>query len=140
MIKVGIVKTVNEEKCTGRVLFPDTGQLSAELQIGYRGTCKSKDYWIPEIEEQVICGFTEQKVGYILASVYSDEDVPPVSNKRKRHMTFVDGTVIEYDTSTSTLTIDATGPINIKGNINVQGDVIADGISLKNHTHREQIL
>lgn len=139
MIKVGVVKTVNEKECTARVFFPDTNLLSAELQISYRGTHGDKYYWLPDIEEQVICAFTEQKVGYILASLYSNTDSPPIKDRNKRYIAFSDGTTIEYDISTSTLSINATGPINITatGDINVHGDVIADGISLKKHTHTE---
>lgn len=137
MIRVGVVKTVNETKGTARVFFPDTGSLSGEIPIIYRGTYKNKDYWMPDVEEEVLCAFTEQKVGFILGSLYSDEDHPPVSSRHKRHFSFSDGTKIEYDTSTSTLYIEAVGPITIKaqGDIHVQGDVIADGVSLKNHTH-----
>lgn len=137
VIRVGYVKSVDEKKCKARVLYKDTGLLSAELQIAYRSSFKNKDYWMPDIEEQVLVAVTDQSVGYIIASLYSDVDQPPVQDKNKRHITFKDGTVIEYDTSSSTLYIDCKGPINIKatGNINVQGDVIADGISLKTHTH-----
>lgn len=136
-IKVGTVKSVNAEKCTARVKFEDTGMISAELQVTSRGSLKNQEYWIPKIEEQVLCMFTDQKVGYIISSIYSESVPPPVKSEFKRHMAFEDGTFLEYDSKTHTLTIDCKGPIHLKskGNILVTGDVIADGISLKNHTH-----
>lgn len=135
--KTGIVKTIYPDRSTARVEFTDTGLVSAELQIGYRGSHKDKDYWMPAIDEQVMVHFTEQGVGYIGYSIPSEEDQPPVQDKNKRHLAFEDGTIIEYDKGTHTLLIDCKGPINIiaTSNVIVTGDVIADGISLKNHTH-----
>lgn len=136
--KTGEVTTINPAKSTARVKFDDLdGQISDELQIVVRGSFKNKDYWMPKVGEQVYVSFTEQKKGYILGSVYSEADPPPVTDENKRHVEFEDGTTLEYDTKTHTLSIQNEGPINIKasGNINVTGDVIADGISLKEHTH-----
>lgn len=136
--KIGTVTSITPAKCTARVKFDDQDDLiSAELQIVVRGSLKNKDYWMPKVGEEVYCSFTKQKKGYILGSVYSEEDIPPVVDENKRHMEFEDGTTIEYDSSTHALSIDCTGPINIQatGNVNVTGDVIADGISLKTHTH-----
>ena len=61
MVKVGIVKTVNEVNKTARVFFSDTGMLSGELRI----VCQDSD-WLPDIEDEVLCAFTEQKVGFII--------------------------------------------------------------------------
>lgn len=72
-----------------------------------------------------------------MGSIYSDLDEPPVIKDSIRALHFEDGTKLEYNTEDKTLSIDCVGPITIKsiGNVNVIGDVIADGISLKNHTH-----
>jgi phage baseplate assembly protein V len=138
--KTGIVTSINPSKCTARVKFEDSDDLiSAELQIVARGSFKNKDYWMPKVGEHVFCTFTREKKGYILGSLYSEDSAPPVTDGNKRHTSFDDGTSIEYDTNTHTLSIHCVGPVNIKadGNVNVEGDVIADGISLKNHTHPE---
>lgn len=136
--KTGIVRTIYPERCTARVEFSDSDDLlSAELQLVVRGALANKDYWMPKVGEHVFCSFTEQKKGYIMGAVYSEESPPPVNSEEKRHIEFEDGTTIEYDTKTHTLTVNAVGAINIEaaGNVNVTGDVIADGISLKSHTH-----
>ncbi|MDX8367788.1 phage baseplate assembly protein V [Cytobacillus sp. IB215665] len=138
--KTGIVKTIYPDRCTARVAFEDEEDLlSDELQIVVRGSLKNKAYWMPKVGEHVFCSFTKQGKGYILGSIYSEEDKPPVIDEGKRHITFEDGTTVEYDTKTHTLSIQSNGSININaaGNINVTGDVVADGISLKNHTHTE---
>lgn len=135
--KTGEVVTINPSKCTARVKFDEDGSISAELQVVTRSSSKNKDYWMPKIKEQVYCSFTQEKKGFIVGSVYSEVDVPPVTDDSIRALHFEDGTKLEYNTKSKTLSIDCVGPITIKsaGNINVIGDVIADGISLKNHTH-----
>jgi phage baseplate assembly protein V len=139
-VKTGIVTSINPSKCTARVKFEDSDNLiSAELQIVVRGSLKNKDYWMPKVGEQVFCTFNKQKNGYILGCLYSDDSAPPVTDENIRYIAFEDGTTIEYNSKNHTLSIDCVGTINIKveGNVNVIGDVIADGISLKNHTHEE---
>lgn len=113
--------------------------VSFDLPVLVRGAMGTKDYWLPDPGEQVVCIFLPigNAQGFVLGAFYSQKDRPPVAEANKRHIAFPDGTTIEYDRATHTLTINAKGPINIvaTGNVIVQGDVIADGISLKNHTH-----
>jgi phage baseplate assembly protein V len=137
LIDVGRVSAVYPDRCTARVYFEDRDTVTRELHIGVRGSLNTKDYWMPEPGEAVVCVFLPNSTeGFILCTYYG-EDKPPVKERNKRHLSFEDGTTIEYDTKTHTLSIQCTGSIHIKanGNIYVTGDVIADGISLKNHTH-----
>lgn len=140
LIRVGIVSSTNPAVCTARVAFEDrSAVVSFDLPILVRGSLKTKDYWMPDPGEQVLCIFlpSGNAQGFILGSIYSEKDKPPVSDGDKRHISFSDGTQIEYDQSTHILTIDIKGPINIvvNGDVNISGDVIADGKSLKTHTH-----
>lgn len=142
IIRVGLVSSINPVDCKARVVFQDRGDLvSYELPVLQLNTYKNKDYWMPDPGEQVVCIFlpSGNAQGYIIGSVYSKKDKPPVTDENKRHIKFDDGTVIEYDRKTHILKIEIVenGPINIiaPGNVNVIGDVIADGISLKTHTH-----
>jgi len=142
LIRVGIVSSVDESKCTARVAFEDrSAVVSYDLPILVRGSLNNKDYWLPDPGEQVVCLFlpSGNAQGFILGSSYSAKDTPPVNDKNKRHISYSDGTLIEYDQATHTLTINAVGVINIvaTGNVNVTGDVIADGTSLKNHIHSD---
>lgn len=126
-----------------RVIFEDKQDTeSFWLPMIVKNTLQNKDYWMPDKGELVVCLFlpSGNAQGFILGSIYQEIDKSPVSTENRRnirHVSFGDGTVIEYNRETHTLTIDAQGPINIiaTGSVNVTGDVIADGISLKNHTH-----
>ncbi|GAV21616.1 phage baseplate assembly protein V [Carboxydothermus pertinax] len=144
LIKIGRVSSVNPNTATARVLFEAQGLVSHDLPVLQRQTLRNKDYWLPDVGEYVVCIFlpTGNADGFILGSIYSDDDQLPASSKDKRVILFEDGTKLEYDRASHTLTINAVGPINIvaSGNINVTGDVIADGISLKNHVHPENDL
>lgn len=137
--RVGRISAVYPERCTAKVYFEDVDVTSRELPILVRGSQNTKDFWIPATGESVVCIFISDRsrVGFILGTYFNDEDQPPVKDKSKRHLKYEDGTTIEYDVKTHTLVIDCIGTVNIKatGNINVIGDVLADGISLKNHTH-----
>lgn len=140
LIRVGRVSSINPAAATARVAYEDRSKMvSAELPVLVRGSRNNKDYWMPDPGEQVLCLFLPngRGQGYIVGSFYSAADSPPVTTEQKRSMIFADGTKVEYDTLTSTLTIDARGPVNIiaAGGVTVTGDVIADGISLKHHTH-----
>lgn len=141
LIRVGRVSSVDPKTATARVVFEAQGVVSHELPVLQRQTLRNKDYWLPDVGEHVVCLFlpTGNAEGFVIGAIYSDEDLPPVSSQDKRVVRFEDGTVIEYDRASHTLTINAVGPINIvaASNVNVAGDVIADGISLKNHVHPE---
>lgn len=138
--RVGIVSSVSPATGTARVAFGDRSNVvSFDLPVLVRGSLQNKDYWMPGPGEQVLCLFLPNgnAQGFVLGAFYSEKDKPPVTDGNKRHITFADGTVIEYDQGTHTLTINAAGPINITaaGDVNVTGDVIADGVSLKTHVH-----
>lgn len=139
MFKVGKVTAIDEKKCKVRVIFQENDLISAWLPIVSRGSYKTKDYWIPDIDEQVLVGYTEEKEGFILGAFFSDEDEPPIEDKDRRHIALEGGTTIDYNKKNGEITINCAGAVNITaaGNVNVTGDVIADGISLKTHTHGE---
>lgn len=116
LLRVGIVSSVSPENCTARVAFKDKAStVSYDLPILVRGSFQVKDYWLPDPGEQVLCLFlpSGNAQGFILGSLYSKTDVPPVADANKRHISFPDGTTLEYDRATHTLKVDATGPINI---------------------------
>ena len=118
LIRVGIVSSTNPEKCTARVAFEDkSSMVSFDLPILVRGSLQTKDYWMPDPGEQVLCLFlpSGNAQGFIVGSPYSQKDKPPVSDGNKRHIKFSDGTTIEYNQATHTSIIDAVGPVIIKG-------------------------
>ncbi|MDX5091601.1 phage baseplate assembly protein V [Lactobacillus crispatus] len=109
LVRVGIVSSVDYQKGTAKVAFEDRDDMvSPDLQILGKNSYSNKDYWLPEPEEQVLCLFLPNgnAQGFILGSLYNDEDKLPIKNKNKRHVRFGDGTFIDYDRETHTLTID----------------------------------
>lgn len=139
LIRVGKVSSVDPEKATARVAFEAQNLVSYDLRVLQLQTLQNKDYYLPDVGEHVVCIFlpTGNAEGFVMGSFYAGEDKPPVASVDKRVVSFSDGTVIEYDREAHVLKINTNGEICIEavGNVNVGGDVIADGISLKNHTH-----
>lgn len=154
MIRYGKISSVNSKLVSARVSFADKqGVISHGLPIVVPGSLKNKYYHLPDIGEDVLCLFLPNGIqrGFILGSFYNVNNPPPVNSGDKEHVTFSDGTVLEYDRSSHTMTVNVQGTINItatgavnmvaKGNITcagtitVNGDVVANGISLASHVH-----
>jgi phage baseplate assembly protein V len=145
VFRVGIVKTQDVQNCRVRVTFPDRNQLQSWwLPIVTPKTQNDKAYWMPDVGEQVVCFMDEHdEDGCVLGAIYSQPDQPPPSmTADKWHVTFKDGTTIEYDRSNQTLAVSVVshGTVNITvngGNINLnapQGD-----ITFKTSEHNDSV-
>ena len=99
MVKVGIVESFNQNNATARVVFEDANLKSYDLPIMVKQTKDNKDYWVPDIDEPVICIFlpTGIESGFILGAYYNQKDKPPVIDQNKRTVKFKDGTIILND-------------------------------------------
>lgn len=140
LFRIGIVSSIDEKKCTARVLFEDRDEtVSHDLRILKPQTMKTKYYGMLDEKEQVFCCFMPngQETGVIIGALYNEEDTVPIADRNTKGIWFEDGSFTKYSHETHTLTLHVKGPINIiaDGNVNVTGDVIANGISLINHTH-----
>lgn len=115
--RVGLVKEQDAANCRVRVTFLDhDGLLSWWLPIVVPKSQDDKAYWLPDIGEQVVCLMDEHdEDGCVLGAIYSSADAPPVSDGNKFHVSFQDGTSIEYDRATHQLSINvgAGGTISI---------------------------
>lgn len=79
-IRVGKVSSINRNNCTARVFFEDRDDVvSHDLRVIVKNTMNKKDYWLPDVDEQVVCIFLPngEETGFIIGSVYSDVDRPP---------------------------------------------------------------
>ena len=130
IIRIGRLSSIDVNANTARVAFSDKDDLvSGNLMIVNRGSMVDKDYWIPDIDEQVLCLMMPNKSGqglnegFILGSFFSTEDEPQERSADVRAVKFGDGTVIKHDRSTGNLTINATGNISIVagGTVTIQG-------------------
>lgn len=122
--KIGSVSSVNPKKATARVYFPDDdGMVSYDLQVLQPTSFGNKDYSMPDVGADVVCGFLSSgsEEGFILGAVYSDGNPPPESTMDKRTVVFKDGTRIVYDRATHelTVTIGGTRIVANRTNVNV---------------------
>lgn len=87
-VRVGIVSSVDIKMCTARVIFPDRDEdVSYNYPVLVRNTMVSKDYWLPEVNEQVVCLCLANgaETGFIVGSFYSERDkTPPQMWKREQ--------------------------------------------------------
>lgn len=78
----------------------------------------------PKIGEQVIVLSPSGSLGaaFVLTALYKSDHPAPATEETKHTITFVDGTKVEYDTSTQTLHFESSGDVTIKaaGNINME--------------------
>lgn len=156
MIRYGTVSIVNYEKGTVKAVLEDIEEHTAEL-IVFQGRNKgTKHYSMPVVGEHGLCLIADNgSSGYYLGAGFNEvEAVMQGAGKGKTITLYSDGTQIMYDENTSKLFIDCkkdieiicpkisiTGDITINGDIQLNGgmnatnDVIADGVSLIDHTH-----
>lgn len=133
IIRIGRVSSVDVNTNTARVAFSDKDDLvSGNLMIVNRGSLADKDYWIPDIDEQVLCLMLPNKSGqglnegFVLGSFFSVEDAPQERSADVRAVKFGDGTVVKHDRKTGNLTINATGDISIiaGGRVTIKGATV----------------
>ncbi len=159
MFRVGIVKQQDVPNCRVRVTFPAHQQLiSWWLPVVTPKTQNDKAYWMPDVGEQVVCFMDEHfEDGCVLGSIFSQPDQPPANmSADKWHVTFKDGSTVEYDRAhhvlainivptnsdshTPTINITCQGPVNVTANsssVNLsapQGD-----ITFKTNEHQDSV-
>lgn len=122
MVRTGTVSSVNTANNTARVTFDDKdGVVSPELHILHRCSGKNKDYWLPDIDDQVLCLFANNdknfSTGWILGSYFNEKQPPQVQSPDIMRMDFSDGSYIEYNRASHTLNMKIAGPININGSV-----------------------
>jgi len=159
LVRVGVVTNVYPERGTVRVRLVDADdQVSYELPVLFRKTMKDKEYWMPDVGEQVVCLFSGQGLeqGFVLGAIYSKKDSVPVASRDKWHVKFEDGTVIEYDRKEHKLkamvngevevqatgnvliqapTVILIGNLEVVGNIHATGSIIDEGGNTNHHSH-----
>ena len=120
MIRTGTVSAVYPENGTARVVFDDKDDTtSPELHIVHRFSGTNKDYWVPDIGDQVVCIFanndTNFSTGWSLGSYFTDKHPPQVASPDIMRLDFADGSFLEYNRGNSSLTIKVMGQIKING-------------------------
>lgn len=133
LIRVGTVSSVNAAAGTVRVAFAaQDDMVTYELPVITRGSKNNKDYWLPDVDEQVLCLFLPNTSGrgvcdgFVLGTFYSSIDAPVENSGDVHAVKYGDGTIIKHDRSTGKLTINATGDIDIiaGGKITINGQTV----------------
>lgn len=120
MVRTGTVVSTDPAADTVRVRYDDKdGAVSYELHIMHRFSGKNKDYWIPDVGDQVVCLFAQNdknlSTGWVLGSYFSDKQPPQAASQDVMRLDFADGGFVEYDRAASSLTINVPGTVTIKG-------------------------
>jgi len=138
IIRYGTVSSVNSKLHTVRVSFADkSGVISHSLPMLAPGSLKNKYYHLPDVGEDVLCLFLPNSIqrGFVVGSFYNVNNAPPVTSGDKDHVTYSDGTVMEYDRSTQTMTVNCKGTVNVTaasgvniiGNVTITGNIAVNG-------------
>ncbi|RXK33799.1 baseplate protein [Arsenophonus endosymbiont of Bemisia tabaci Asia II 3] len=104
------VSAVDEKTVRVRVRLPELDNLrTAWFGVLQRNTQNNKDYWLPDIGEQVkLLLYPYGDDGVVLGAVYSQVDRPAIASRDKRRVDFTDGTFVEYDRKTHAMAIGGT--------------------------------
>lgn len=151
MLRPGTIFAVDHVR--GRCRVKTGNLLTGDLRyfVGRAGAVRHHS--APTLGEQciVISPSGELATGFVLVGLNSDEFPVPSDNPDLHCIEYADGTLLGYDMGNRELTIimaaggsvilqapvgvQIAGNVNITGTVTVTEDVLANGISLVNHTH-----
>lgn len=119
MVRVGIVSEVIPADCAARVVFEEKDETTSPiLPVLTRGGKVNRDFWLPDIGEQVVCLFAcndkNFSTGWILGAHYK-AGAGNADSVDKRRIDFSDGSFVEFDRATGGLTIRCMGDIVVNG-------------------------
>ncbi|GDO99335.1 phage baseplate assembly protein V [Escherichia coli] len=106
-LQVGTVSAVDADRVQARVRLPEYDNLRTNwLNVLQRNTQNNKDYWLPDVGEQVeVLLDANGEDGVILGAVFSAVDKPAFSDKHVRGTRYADGAEFSYNRETHTLTV-----------------------------------
>ena len=119
VVRVGIVSEVIPADCAARVVFEEKDETTSPiLPVLTRGGKVNRDFWLPDIGEQVVCLFAandkNHSTGWVLGAHYK-AGAGNADSVDKRRIDFSDGSFVEFDRATGGLTIQCTGEVVING-------------------------
>lgn len=131
LVLFGVVVEVDS---TNKLLKVQEGNLTTGWLPWPAETGRNYRRWRPMKKGQqlvVLCRSGDPAQGVIVGELYSDSNESPSTDDDIDLIQFINGNKIEHNA--------VTGQIHIiaKGDVHVTGDVIADGISLKKHVHKD---
>ncbi|MDY4317407.1 phage baseplate assembly protein V [Pectobacterium actinidiae] len=105
LIRVGVVTHVNTTDALCRV--QTGGMTTGWLSWLTRRAGRSRDWWAPSIDEQVLILSIggELDTAFVLPGIYSDANPAPSASADALHISFPDGAIVEYEPATGVLTV-----------------------------------
>ncbi|MBQ7154854.1 MAG: phage baseplate assembly protein V [Synergistaceae bacterium] len=117
VMRIGRVCEFSPEKHAARVLFPDIpGKISDWLPLLTPNSHADKSEHYVDVDEHVVCLMSGQgdEFGVILGSFYDGKNEPPFQTGNAHTLTYADGTMIQYDRASSTLSVHCVKDITIE--------------------------
>lgn len=113
MIRVGNIRAVDVENARVRVAFG--GCVSDWLPWGTSRAGNRRDWTAPNVGEQVMVfsPFGDPTQAVVGPSIFQDDFNAPASSADQDTTVYPDGTTVDYNSATNTLTIDVAGNANI---------------------------
>jgi phage baseplate assembly protein V len=155
-----IERIVDDTQCSVRVQWHDKrGLISRPLPVKQFGSKGTSAFWCPKIGDDVnvtMLPNSDGGEGFVDGSFYNTSNPPPVTNPDQRHITFADGTIIDYTeanartrtggslsiTTQQPITITCEGIITIQatktifnGDVDINGTLVLEGIIMNTHKH-----
>jgi phage baseplate assembly protein V len=126
----GVVVERSAETMKVRVQFSERdGLVSDWLPVLQQKTLGDFAVWLPDLGSHVACLMDDHfEDGVVLGCIYSDADLPPVSDPDVFHREFSDGTVVQYNRKSHVLHANVKGDIVVEGsgdcNATIQGKTV----------------
>lgn len=139
VVRVGTVTNRDDKKHRCRVEFKDNdGIISYWCQVIAKKTHKDKEYWLPDLDEMVVCLFLPfgREIGFIIGSAYNAKDSVPGTATKDRYL-FKDSSGNEFliDRSCGKTRLTTT-EFHIFGKLVVHGKIYDEEGNLTQHTNR----
>lgn len=99
LLRFGRVSELEAATARVRVAFgAEDALVSYWLPVLQQKTLSDRVYWMPDLEEHVVCLLDEHgEDGVVIGSIYSEADAPPVTGLDRLHVAMKDGTTFDYD-------------------------------------------
>ncbi len=139
VLRVGTVVVRDEATCRVRVQFRDNDRLvSWWCQVLMKKTHLDKVYWLPDIDEMVICVFLPfgHEQGFVLGSAYNAKDrIPQSANGDRMVLRDRVGNEVLIDRVCGKLRI-TTSQLHVVGALVVHGEIYDQEGTLTHHTNK----
>lgn len=113
MIRIGVVSALDEGAALVTV---DIGELTTDWLPWITARAGATRTWsAPRVGEQVVvlAPYGDTAQGIVLPSIYQDNHPAPAASKDIEHVVFPDGSTVEYNSASNTLTVTVAGNGNV---------------------------